>query len=128
MKQLEIENNIITFKSIPTFFLKEKSGIKNNTVRILTEKEYSQIERLFETNYPFPTFIGIKESDSGEVFYREILDFSDFVNKDSIIGIFTWCLSKPTCCSKCGKPVTPDIQIEYSKDVYGKPICMCCEE
>jgi hypothetical protein len=52
---MEINNNVITFKSLPEFFDKEKTGIKNSTYR---------------------HFFWIKRKNKNITIYRNVLDNS----------------------------------------------------
>lgn len=136
---MKIEDNIITFKSLPAYFNIEKNGIKNNTVRIVTPEEKEQVKEFLESNWPSSVFIQIINSETQEGFYREIRDVSH-MNEQTIVEIkgvkrelgytiliFTWDENVPVCCSVCGKPVTPDLQIDLSTEEYGEPRCVGCE-
>ena len=127
---MKIENDIITFKSLPKHYEKEKTGTKNNTVRIISPTEKQEIESFCKENWPFPIFIHIINTKTGDEFYRQIRDISELEQPDnaSTIFVFTWDSDEPVCCAKCGKPVTPYLQIEFSKDQYGMPVCAGCDE
>lgn len=127
---MKIENDIITFKSSPKYFYNELNGIKNNTVLIVTPSEKDAINRFCKENLPYRIFIHIINTETQVEFHRRIRDISylEIPNSESFITVFTWDTDAPTCCSKCGKPVTPDIQIEFSKEEYGEYVCVSCEE
>lgn len=126
---MKIEDDIITFKSLPAYFNIEKNGIKNNTVRIVTPEEKEQIREFLKSNWPYSVFICITNSETQEIFYREIRDVSHIEDSriNGVVMIFTWNEEVPACCSVCGKPVTPDLQIDLSTEEYGEPRCVGCE-
>ena len=85
---MNIKANIITFKSRPEFFNKEESGIKNNTVRYLSDEEARKVDRvqcLFSE-----VLIQITNTETGDSFRRVIRDIS--TNED--VTVFTWDLEE----------------------------------
>lgn len=85
---MKIKGNIITFRSRPEFFIKEESGIKNNTVRYLSNDEARKVDRvqcLFSE-----VLIQITNTETGYSFRRVIRDIS--TNED--VTVFTWDLKE----------------------------------
>lgn len=84
---MKLYRNIVDFKSTPEMYHKEIMGIKSNTVRLLSKKEYSDlIEHL-------PTKIVITNTESDLRFSRMLSDITYFRPKlvgNVIIGIFSW--------------------------------------
>lgn len=80
-----INNEMITFKSEEAYYRKEKSGCKNNTVRILSENEYDI------TQYSKITRIEIINSKDLGSFTRGITDISRIgAMCGKVIVVFTW--------------------------------------
>ena len=77
-----ITNDTIQFKTIDRLFEKEKSGIKNNSVRKITGNEWI----IFVENLRFLKVIKITTVDLCDCFEREIRDISIL---DDLV-IFTW--------------------------------------
>lgn len=77
-----IIGDVIQFKSIDRFFVKEKVGIKNNTVRMLDSNERDE----FFDKLRYLKTIRITTSDLNEAFDREIQDVSFYGE----LVIFTW--------------------------------------
>ena len=70
----------IKFKSLPEYFIKEKSGLKPNTIRFF---EKSTDDRLLALNkFKFwqdtPLMIEITNTDSGKIFTRVVSDVSPY--------------------------------------------------
>ena len=86
-----IENDIIHFKSDEPYYTKEKSGIKNNTVRFVSDEEHDIILDVID-NLKY-----ISVHKSGKQFIRELTDISiikkniddNFLQYD-LIYIFSW--------------------------------------
>ena len=47
---MEVKENVIYFKSNPMWFIKEKSGNKSNTVRLLDYKEMFYLQEWLRTD------------------------------------------------------------------------------
>lgn len=69
-----MEKKTVRFKSVPENFEKEKSGLKPNTVRHFDEGEKDVREELL--NAKAATHIEIVNSETGEIFEREISDIT----------------------------------------------------
>jgi hypothetical protein len=108
---MEINNDIITFKSLPEFFDKEKSGIRNNTVRRLSFQEARQITKVKSEFSTCGIFIKIIASYSNESFCRKIRDISVY----SDIFIFTWDENEIPVCAVCGDPIYPLVGADLKK-------------
>lgn len=96
----------VKFKSKPVFYEKEKSGIKNNTVRVVDDNyfSYSEDSRFnllsdiyklsLENNYKIPEdiklYIEIENKETGESFTRKVTDITIFENNFEMIFIITW--------------------------------------
>ncbi|ADO83750.1 hypothetical protein [Ilyobacter polytropus] len=75
----------VNFKSLPEFFIKEKSGIKNNTVR--KDDGGDRFEKLKEIDLSQEIlFLRITNSETGEYFERIIRDVSVYGK----LFILTW--------------------------------------
>lgn len=82
---MKIKNGVVCFKSYNRMFLKEKSGRKNNTVRILSANEYSALQGTTISE------IEIINADTGEVILRQLSDISDIGSLlGSYVVVFTW--------------------------------------
>lgn len=96
----------VKFKSDPHFYIKEKNGIKNNTVRIY--EKFSEVDekdnrftvlkevykRQLENGNKLPDdeelYIEITSASSGESFVRKVRDITIFENNFEMIFIITW--------------------------------------
>lgn len=106
-----VQMDKITFKSLPIFYEKEKSGIKNNTVRHLSNTEALKVreaERLFLHS---DLFIKIKNTETGESFCRILRDIS--TNDD--VTVFTWDEREVPVCCVCGNPIYPLVRADLKK-------------
>ena len=67
----------VTFKSFPEYYEKEKSGIKNNTVRRweMLDKRFETLA-LFEIGHIKELFIEIVNTETKESFIRKVRDVS----------------------------------------------------
>ena len=74
--------NILYFKSSEPFFSKEKSGLKNNTVRTLDANECI----LLNENINMMKFIAITSVGTNDTFVRKLRDVSFYADR----WIFTW--------------------------------------
>ncbi|EFS20673.1 hypothetical protein FSBG_00170 [Fusobacterium gonidiaformans 3-1-5R] len=84
---------VITFKSYPEFYEKEKSGLKCNTVRLFTlsdDREYILQDIMNEEIKKEDVILRIMNSDTGETFEREISDVSKFEVNNVEIYIISW--------------------------------------
>lgn len=72
--KVDHEKGIVSFKSWPSFFAKEKDGRKNNTIRILSSPENDELWDLIH-NHDRPRIQII--SNIGRKFDRLITDISD---------------------------------------------------
>jgi hypothetical protein len=82
---------IIEFKSNRFVFKKEISGIKNNTVRIISQKEDEKIRnKLNEIKYIRIVSIFDFSGSLHQDFIRPVKDITRYVQKNVIIYIFTW--------------------------------------
>lgn len=77
---MKIEDNTIVFKSGKSFFEKERSGKKPNTIRIVEYDEYKKIIKLYGADGLTKIRIELVEKPS-ECFERELTDIS-------LVGIF----------------------------------------
>lgn len=81
----EIQNNTICFYSLPTYYLKELAGIKNNTVRF--NYTQTQINNIMDWwNNIDAKYIKITNNETNDSFTRKLLDISEYRN----VIIFTW--------------------------------------
>ena len=79
MKQLA---NAASFKSIPSMWEIEESGLKPNTIRMVTTEEYDWMKR------ERPAEIYIENSENGRVFVRTIshvLKFGEWLGSAQIL-------------------------------------------
>jgi hypothetical protein len=85
-------NDTFFFKSIPLFYEKEKSGLKNNTIRIVDETEKNIIVcALNRVLGQIGLKINIKNTENEESFTRAIKDISFFtIDNEICLAIFTW--------------------------------------
>lgn len=84
---MQIKDNIIEFKSASDMFYKEQSGVKSNTIRILTYLELDSVQQ------SAPKKIKIIHVTTGEYFIRKISDISYFiphVQEITVIAIISW--------------------------------------
>lgn len=82
---MKITNGKVYFKSERAYYRKEKSGRKNNTVRILSEAEYDIV------HYSVVKCIEISNLDNLESFTREITDISRVgAICGKVVVVFTW--------------------------------------
>ncbi len=81
----------IEFKSEPEFYIKESSGIKNNTVRMVTATEDKEILSLRD-NIKFIRIINTDDRISTDSFVRSLTDITRYncKNISQVIYIFTW--------------------------------------
>ncbi|CAL7868243.1 hypothetical protein FUSNEC_GEN_294_01450 [Fusobacterium necrophorum subsp. funduliforme] len=89
----ELMKQIITFKSYPNFFEKEKSGLKCNTVRIFElndDREYILRDIMNEEIKKENVVLEILNAETGETFEREISDVSKFEINNVEIYIISW--------------------------------------
>jgi len=70
-----IKDKTVIFKSISSMYRKEESGLKPNTVRIISYKEHVEFQKHKIDN------IRVKESISNNYFIRKIIDVSIFQPK-----------------------------------------------
>ena len=81
----------IEFKSNRFVFKKEVSGIKNNTVRIVSQKEDEKIRnKLDEIKYIRIVSTFDFSSSLHHEFTRIIKDITRYTHDNAIIYIFTW--------------------------------------
>jgi hypothetical protein len=82
---MKYKNGKVYFKSEGAYYKKEKSGRKNNTVRILSENEYDIVQ------YSLVESIEITNLDNLESFEREVTDISRVGTMcGNVIAVFTW--------------------------------------
>jgi hypothetical protein len=96
--------DVLSFRSSPEYFKKEYSGVKNNTVRLLTEAEFHEVQIVINRNETvyirIAEHLGVSENGikiDGRFFFRRLRDIT-FLEDDRInyyIGIFTWDLDTP---------------------------------
>ena len=81
----------IEFKSLPEFFEKEVSGIKNNTVRLVDSVEDKKILSMRD-NIKYIRIINTDNKECYSLFVRTITDITRWVMPDAftVIYIFTW--------------------------------------
>lgn len=89
---MEFLDNTFIFKSLPIFYEKEKSGLKNNTVRIVSEEETEQILNAWYEDFGHINLkIKIENKTTGDSFIRVIKDISFFeIDNEIQLAIFTW--------------------------------------
>jgi hypothetical protein len=81
----EIDRNTICFQSYPEFYFKEKTGIKNNTVRL--NPTANQINNIMDWWNTIDTkYVKIVNSENKESFSRKLLDITEYMN----VIVFTW--------------------------------------
>ena len=80
-----IENDTIHFKSGEPYYTKEKSGIKNNTVRFISDEEHDIILDVIN-NLQYICITNIM----GDHFARTLSDITIFKVNSIIIYIFSW--------------------------------------
>ena len=80
----------VIFKSLPIYYEKEKSGIKNNTVRCweMFDKRFETLAS-FEIGYIKELFIEIVNTETKESFVRKVRDVSSF-GIGGVNFIITW--------------------------------------
>ena len=83
---MEIKGDTIVFKSTGINYMKEKSGVKLNTVRIVSDEEHNIIQK----NINYISHILIKKVDSDMYFKRKLSDISILKAQGVIIYIFSW--------------------------------------
>ncbi len=84
---MKIEGNTVIFRSTPSMYVKEESGVKPNTVRIL---DFCEVCTLLRTKGKIE-YIRIEESGTERSFTRELTDITDM---GEILGksifVFSW--------------------------------------
>ena len=67
---MKIKDSVVYFKSAPEMFVREKSGKKNNTVRLLSKAENDMVlwTKINE--------IEITDSENGEIIRRTVTDIT----------------------------------------------------
>ena len=92
---MKIQDKTIIFKSHPSYYEREVSGKKPNTVRTLKKIEQFELDHVWHTL----THIKIINTDTQESFTRELSDISCtfvkgqdeiFNNPEIKISIFSW--------------------------------------
>ena len=80
----------VTFKSFPEYYEKEKSGIKNNTVRRwkIFDERFEILEQ-FENGFIENLFIEIVNTETKESFIRKVRDVTHF-GIGGVNFIITW--------------------------------------
>lgn len=80
----------VTFKSFPEYYEKEKSGIKNNTVRRweILDKRFETLAS-FEIGYIKELFIEIVNTETKESFVRKVRDVTHF-GIGGVNFVITW--------------------------------------
>lgn len=81
---MHIINNTIYFKSDEPYYTKEKSGIKSNTVRILSESDINVLLVIYGIQNI--KRINIMNTDKTDYFTRELSDISMYYDN----FIFSW--------------------------------------
>lgn len=77
---------IIEFKSTPEEYVKEESGIKSNTVRIMDIYDFADtLEQKDEIKY-----IKVTNTKTGETFMRGLTDISTYESGVVQMFIFSW--------------------------------------
>ena len=79
----------IVFKSIPEYYKKEISGIKNNTVRFVDTVEDKKILSLLN-DIKCIRIVNTDDSTCVSFFVRTITDITRYEKNGMIIYIFTW--------------------------------------
>ena len=87
---------IVNFKSIPKIFEKEKSDIKNNTVRELEKGNYRfEILNQFALGIVTDLTIEIENTETGYTFQKQVKDVTIWrLENGKIIYIITWEIKK----------------------------------
>jgi hypothetical protein len=83
------EKPIVRFKSWPGYFLKEKSGIKSNTVRRLLHGE-ERLKKLKSWRESDPLFVEIENLETMERIQRRVKDVSFFEFEHIELCIISW--------------------------------------
>jgi hypothetical protein len=84
---MKIVGNSVYFKSILPMFIKEKSGSKNNTVRIVSVEEFGKLTSSFYKTQK----INITNTETGEWFRRNITDITSLGSfLDQRIIVISW--------------------------------------
>jgi hypothetical protein len=86
MRQLNKTDEIVGFKSYPEFYMKEKKGIKPNTVR-LVDVDDKRFQKLRNGEY---SRIRIINTQTKEYFEREIIDRTFFIMGCNELVIISW--------------------------------------
>jgi len=84
---MRIEGNTVIFRSYPSMYEKEESGVKPNTVRIL---DFCEISQVIE-NWKELKYIRIEEVGHDRSFTRELTDITEV---GELLGksvyVFSW--------------------------------------
>lgn len=90
---MQINNDTISFKSLPDLFMDEMHGLKANTVRVLAHNEAEQVNDMWGCLEK----IKISNSVSGEAFIRELTNITDITDvlkipfqKNERLFVFSW--------------------------------------
>ena len=84
---MRIEGNTVIFRSYPSMYEKEESGVKPNTVRIL---DFCEISQVIE-NWKELKYIRIEEVGHDRSFTRELTDITEvgeLLGKE--VFVFSW--------------------------------------
>ena len=80
----------VSFKSVKSIFDKEVSGIKNNTVRLVSKEEDETLENCLDNIKYITISCETICSDYKRVFLREIKDITRIEQNNIIFYIFAW--------------------------------------
>ena len=91
---MKIEGDTVIFKSTPSFFQKEQSGLKPNTLRTLSQSEEEQLNKVKDQLKT----IRIISTETEDSFERRITDISlamrindsNFTENEYKIFVFSW--------------------------------------
>lgn len=89
------QSDFVEFSSLPKFYDKEKSGLKNNTIRVIDkDDERFRLVNLWAIKKKYG-YIRIRNTETKEFFEREIKDISFY----NYMWIISWFASD--YCSRC---------------------------
>ena len=79
----------IVFNSFPEFWNKESLGLKRNTIREEdTDMRFAKLRLWMSAKIDLR--IGIKNTETGDIFHRKITDVSLFVTDKTTLYIISW--------------------------------------
>jgi hypothetical protein len=85
---MKIEGNVVYFKSVPAMYVKERDGLKNNTVRVVSTEEFEKLMSVHRVEK-----IHITNTETGDWFRRDITDttpLGSFLHQQIIVISWNW--------------------------------------